>query len=148
MGTAGSIPHRQFMLQYKRLMSACPSVRSIEGEASFAYAMNEMDRYSSWMEEGRKLNERRTGRGEREKEKDIQYEPQACCGSAAAPTNSLSNSNGQTKPVATLPGWDYYTRDLNNKCVRVSCATETRMAFKRVHECDFKSIRRAMMMLP
>lgn len=42
-----------------------------------------------------------------EREKDIQYEPQACCGTTAAPTNSLSNSNGQTKPVATLPGWDY-----------------------------------------
>jgi len=62
LGTAGSIPHRQFTLQYKRLMSACPSVLSNEGEASFAYAMNEMDRYSSWMEEGRKLDEKREGR--------------------------------------------------------------------------------------
>lgn len=152
MGTAGSIPHRQFMLQYKRLMSACPSVLSIEGKASFAYAMNEMDRYSSWMEEGRKLNQKRTGRGERERERsrerETQYEPQACCGTAAAPTNSLTNSNGRTKPVATVPGWDYYTRDLNNKYVRVSCATETCMAFKRVHECDFNSIRRTMPMLP
>ena len=81
--------------------------------------------------------------------------PQACCGPAAAaaavaaaPINSLSNSNGQTKPVATLPGWDYYTRDLNNKYVRVSCATETCMAFKRVQQCDFNFIRRSMPMLP
>lgn len=147
LGTVGSIPHRQFMLQYKRLMSACPSVRSIEGKASFAYAMNEMDRYSSWMAEGRKLDEKRKGRGEGGRKRDIQYEPQACCGTAAAP-NSLSNSNGQTKPVATLPGWDYYTRDLNNKYVRVSCATQTCLAFKRVHECDFNSIPRAMPMLP
>ena len=68
LGTAGSIPHRQFMLQYKRLMSACPSVRSIEGEVSFAYAMNEMDRYSSWMEEGRKLCEKRREGGGRKRE--------------------------------------------------------------------------------
>ena len=57
------------MLQYKRLMSVCPSVLSIEGKASFAYAMNEMDRYSGWMEEGPKLDEKRTGRGERERKR-------------------------------------------------------------------------------
>ena len=94
-------------------------------------------------------NEQGEGRERKiERDSDIQCEPQACCRTAAAPTNSLSNSNGQTKPVATLPGWDYYTRDLNNKYVRVSCATETCVAFKRVHECYFNSIRRAMPMLP
>lgn len=145
LGTAGSIPHRPFMLQYKRLMSACPSVRSIEGKASFAYTLNEMDRYSSWMEEGRKLNEKRTGKGKRERERD-NMNPRPDAGLLLH--LQTRSSNRQTKPVATLPGWDYYTRDLNNKYVRVSCATGTCLAFKRVHECDFSSIRRALPMPP
>jgi len=128
------------------------SIRPFHRGESFVRLRDERDGSLFWLDGGGTQTRRETNgeRGEREKknERDIQYEPQACCGTAAAPTNSLSNSNGQTKPVATLPGWDYYTRDLNNKYVRVSCATETCMAFKRVHECYFNSIPRAMPVLP
>ena len=122
------------------------SIRPLHwGKASFAYTMNEMDRYSCWMEEGRKLNEKRTGKGKRERERD-NMNPRPDAGLLLH--LQTRSSNRQTKPVATLPGWNYYTRDLNNKYVRVSSATEIWMAFKRVHECEFYSIRHALPMLP